>query len=89
MERIIIDGDKMTSVQEVHEFLKQVLDFPEYYGNNLNALWDMLTDAVEPIEIHLINQNKFRDNLGQDAETFIDVFRDAQNEYGCVKLKID
>ncbi len=89
MERIIIDGDTITSEQKVHEFLKEALEFPDYYGNNLDALWDMLTDIVEPIEIHLINQDKFRKNLGSDAEKFIDVFRAVQNQYGCIRLKID
>ena len=88
MKKIIIDGIEMTSVEKVHEFLKDALDFPDYYGENLAALWDMLTDIVDPIEICVINKDKFREHLGSSADAFIDVFKRAQSEYGCVRLKI-
>lgn len=88
MKKIIIDGNEMTSVKKVHEFLKDALDFPDYYGENLDALWDVLTDIVDPVEICLINKDKFREHLGPDADGFIDVFKYVQSEYGCVRLKI-
>ena len=45
MKEIIIDGDKIESKSEVHEIFVKELDFPDYYGNNLDALADCL-DAV-------------------------------------------
>lgn len=34
-----------------HAYLATQFDFPSYYGHNLDALWDMLTEISEPTEI--------------------------------------
>ena len=36
---------------EIHEVLKRDLEFPDYYGGNLDALWDCLTDMLGDISI--------------------------------------
>ena len=38
----------------VHEVFRVMLDFPDYYGNNYNALYDELTSVQEKIEIEVI-----------------------------------
>ena len=38
----------------VHAFLASTLDFPSYYGNNLDALRDCLTDISHPVRIVLV-----------------------------------
>ncbi|WP_224988025.1 barstar family protein, partial [Bacillus amyloliquefaciens] len=43
MLKVIIDGKDVTSTEALHRILKDQLDFPDYYGENLNALWDCLT----------------------------------------------
>lgn len=42
----MIDGTKMHTRQEAHDELARALEFPEYYGRNLDALWDMLTTTT-------------------------------------------
>jgi len=42
------DGWGTESVAEFHERVASALAFPGYYGRNLDALWDCLTDLVEP-----------------------------------------
>ena len=37
-KKYIIDCDKMTDRASAHEHIAEVLGFPEYYGNNLDAL---------------------------------------------------
>ena len=45
--KYILDGKKMVSKEETHKYLKETFDFPEHYGNNLDALFDMLGDISE------------------------------------------
>ena len=40
---VILDASKMVSRQEAHRYLKEQLAFPDYYGKNLDALYDCLT----------------------------------------------
>ena len=37
----------VTSRAQLHEALKRGLELPEYYGNNLDALWDCLTSDLQ------------------------------------------
>lgn len=41
----IIDLSRISSNESLHEELKFKLKFPEYYGNNFDALWDMITSG--------------------------------------------
>ena len=55
MRRVELDLNHIKSVKELHELLKEQFMFPEHYGENLDALYDMLTDISENIcvELHL------------------------------------
>ena len=39
----IIDGRRMTTRADAHAELARALDFPDWYGGNLDALWDLTT----------------------------------------------
>ncbi len=41
---IVIDCTGLENAHQLHELLKKELEFPSYYGNNLDALFDCLTD---------------------------------------------
>lgn len=36
-----VDFSEVQHYIEIHEILKRDLDFPDYYGGNLDALWDL------------------------------------------------
>ena len=44
MKQITLNGNLLSDAAQVHDYLKECLDFPEYYGKNLDALHDCLTD---------------------------------------------
>lgn len=48
-----IDCSNLSHAMELHMKLAELLDFPEWYGNNLDALYDCLTDLAAPVELHL------------------------------------
>jgi RNAse (barnase) inhibitor barstar len=50
MNRVDLDIDILN--QWRHEYLKMIFGFPEYYGNNLDALYDCLGD-LNDTEIHI------------------------------------
>ena len=68
MEFIIIDGKRMTTVDETHRYLERTLRLPPYYGHNLDALYDCLSDLSQNVFIILINGDSMQENLGEAKE---------------------
>lgn len=71
------DGLYITDKNSLHDCLKERLMFPEYYGRNLDALYDMLTSAPENTVITLRNTYAFEENLGGYGLIFIKVLHQA------------
>ncbi len=51
MREARIIGPRCTSQETLHEFIAKKLGFPDYYGANLSALADCLSEMGEPASI--------------------------------------
>ncbi len=76
MNEILIDCGGLESPRQLHEALAEALKFPEYYGNNLDALHDCLTEIGTPTVLRV----KSIDRLGIFAGGFCRVLEDSQEE---------
>ena len=74
---IFLDCNKMTSKPEAHKYIKEMLKFPGYYGENLDALWDLLSTKSKVISIFLLNEEKLYENLGDYGKQMAEVFKEA------------
>ena len=82
---MIIDCSLFDSKLRLHEYLKKELNFPEYYGKNLDALFDLLTERREETEIIIENFDELKENFGSYADAFLDVLHDASEENEKIK----
>lgn len=80
MKTVILNGKRMISKKMAHEYLKRKLNLPDHYGNNLDALWDILTCISEHIDIILINQDILYENIGDYGASLVDTFVEAMDE---------
>lgn len=89
MTRIILDGKDIPSKEKLHEILKIKLELPDYYGENLNALWDCLTGWIElPLTIEFYNFRECEKFLGEYALKLLEVFKDAEKERRGFKVEL-
>lgn len=77
---VILDGARMTDREAAHAYLQEKLDFPDDYGANLDALFDLLSTESRSTTIYLIAAAKLTEHLGDYAEGLIDTLRDAAEE---------
>ena len=75
MKKIELDFSQCYSKEAVHVYLKEKFGFPDYYGNNLDALFDVLGDIAEDLEIVF-----FEDEEGSCGEWVVDTDGIAQSE---------
>lgn len=77
---IELDGGQMTDRERAHDHLGQQFALPEYYGRNLDALYDLLTERKEPTDIVLRNRGALEEHLGAYAHALLQTLRDAARD---------
>lgn len=87
MNRIILNGKRMISKEIAHAYLKRKLNLPPYYGRNLDALYDVLTQISEETLLILIHKKVLKEKLGLYGEKLIQVLLDAQEENKTLTFK--
>ena len=82
-ELYTIDFSNVKYYMEIHPIIQKALDFPEYYGGSLDALWDCLRDMVgEPIHIEIIGLEVIERQFGDYAAKLIETFRELKHYRG-------
>lgn len=75
--KIILDGTKMTDIKQTHKYFMNILNLPDFYGQNLDSLWDMLMEIDEDTEIELINAMNMKISLKGYSERLLELFYTA------------
>ena len=83
MKQIILDGNLLSDAAKVHDYLMEMLEFPEYYGKNLDALHDCLTD-LEDVEVTIT----VPEEDGAIFQRILRVFKAADRENETLHLNI-
>lgn len=80
MKKIVIDGDRIKNRQELFACLKRQLPSENFIGNNLDALYDVLTECAEPMEIEIREMDMLQEKLGSYAQRLVRVLNEYQRE---------
>ena len=88
MRKITLDIEKMRSLPMLHKYLHTALALPEYYGANLDALYDCLTEIAEPTELVVPKKVADEAYLGWYGQQFLQVLEDAGAANGALKITL-
>jgi ribonuclease inhibitor len=86
MDTVVLDGKRFINRKEAHKYMKERFRFPDYYGGNLDALWDLLTERHE-IEIVIENEDAMIKHLGNYGKKILSVFEDLSREIPTIVVK--
>lgn len=88
MLEIRIDGKDLQTKKKAHELLGNQDGFPEGYGKNLDALYDVLTSLPE-VQVTVCDPDSIILNLGEYGKKLLLVIKHACDRNPGVILKIE
>ena len=88
MIRATLNGEAILTRSALHENLAVALGFPVWYGHNLDALYDCLTDLSEDTLLELTGEEALLEHLGGYAQRLMLVLDRAQKENPRFRLSL-
>ncbi len=79
MEKIILDLTECKYIRDFHERIRVAFDFPEWYGANLPALWDLISEP-RSVELEVIGADTMSDGLKDYFPKIISLFEKVKDE---------
>ena len=83
-----LDFNGLNNKNELHKYLKEKLNFPDYYGANLDALYDLLTCFEDNTIIEITNFSYFKNADFKYSQMVLNTFLDVNNEQIGVNIVI-
>ncbi len=80
MKIVLLDGEKINSNKEMHACFRSALDLPDWYGGNLDALHDVLSEGTFPVGVIIANADKLAETLGWRWEMLLRLLVDVKRE---------
>ena len=80
MRRVLLDCSVLPDRETLHQTLAAALALPGWYGGNLDALYDCLTDLSGETELRLRRFGELEKTLGSYARSLRRVLADAAGE---------
>ena len=85
MTTCTIDLNRVHSLYELHDHLEEVLPLPDYYGRNMDALWDSLHcwfEFPDEVTIEVLGMDRISKGMEVPVSRLKSVLDDLQNEDG-------
>ncbi len=87
MKHVILDCTLMTDDKAVHDIFSKELEFPDYYGRNLDAMYDLLSTSPE-LKLTLTNAQAIG-KLFRYGDNLMLTLRDAEQANPLFTLEVE
>ena len=88
MKYITLDFAEIKSLWQLHEYFIDIFELPDYYGRNMDALWDCLSCSFEEnTTIILKNLHSMSIDMHPIIPAIQKLFQDLENEEAEVTIK--
>ena len=86
--RVMLSGFWMFSIRGAHDYIARRMRFPDYYGRNLDALYDVLSTIGQPTEVVITGREQIARRLGGYAEKLLEAFTGAAQANPNLRVEI-
>lgn len=76
MKKAIIDFTGCKYFHELHQRIQKALDFPDYYGGNLDAFWDCINRDCDVNFVTIVGCETLSEELKQMVGKMIDLLEE-------------
>jgi len=81
MRKYKLPGKSIHSLAEFYDEIALLLNFPDHFGRNLDALWDLLTTDIKgPVELIWEESATSKKSMGKDFTRVSALLRDIEKE---------
>jgi ribonuclease inhibitor len=76
-----LPGKSIRTLDRFYDEIARLFHFPDYFGRNLDALWDLLTaDIKGPVELIWEDSATSKKSMGKDFARVSALLRDIEKE---------
>lgn len=88
MIELVINLSFVKSIEQLHEILRGSLGFADYYGNNLDALFDSVCEIKSPTKLVLKNFTEFQNQFFEFSQSLVLTLQDCADENENFKFEV-
>ena len=68
---------------EIHQRIKKAFDFPDFYGENWDAFWDLLWSECDANKVVIVGEETVSKELKPSVETMNGILQELKED--CIK----
>lgn len=86
-KEIYFDARNVSNEEEFHQHIAKLLEFPSYYGNSLDELWEFLTNYIDTnIKLYIQGYDHLKSIMGSRVTALDDIF--SRLESTCPEMEV-
>lgn len=89
MKKVVVDLTDCKYLMELHERIRIALDFPEWYGKNWDAFWDMIHRECAYDYIIIKGSNTVSKDLADSIKIMKELLEENKQYYKNSKQPVD
>lgn len=88
-KRCLLSGETVRSLDVLYDEIARQLAFPEHFGRNLDALWDVLSADIEgPNEVVWKDPDASRRAMGKGFDRILTVLKEVEKTRKDFRLRL-
>lgn len=89
MKKAILDLTNCRHHYELHQRIQKALDFPDYYGKNLDAFWDCINRDCDIDFVTIVGSGSVSDDLQLTVKKILELLQANKEEWADSEIPFD